>query len=265
MCLILEEYKPLLFLSINLNRNNNGACIDLIGLLHIIQFAGFLELTHCEKCNIHQRNKLVVSSGKHLLMCCIIFLISLLDRLLVITLIKRNILKLCKKCGMTAVVRPICIQNTDLCHGRISFLLPCKILLDMKEILECHCQIQRIIQFLKLILRHALESVKNCNICRLIKLLYQCLRLLFVGLSGIHRIDTVFLDPPAILFVDLSLKYISCCRPDHRILLFIQELHTPFRGIRSLIKLSRKIFHRKAECIRIHCKAFLVAVIYRRL
>ena len=43
---------------------------------------------------------------------------------------------------MTTMVRPVSIQNTDLGHGWITLLLVLKIVLDMKEILECHSKVQ---------------------------------------------------------------------------------------------------------------------------
>ena len=43
---------------------------------------------------------------------------------------------------MTAVIRPVCIKYTDLCHSRIAVLIFYKIILNVLEILECHSQIQ---------------------------------------------------------------------------------------------------------------------------
>ena len=49
---------------------------------------------------------------------------------------------------MTAMVRPVSIQNTDLGHGWITLLLVLKIVLDMKEILECHSKVQGAVKLL---------------------------------------------------------------------------------------------------------------------
>ena len=48
------------------------------------------------------------------------------------------------------MIRPIGIQNTDLCHGRIAFLFISEIILDMLEVLKCHGEVQRSVQLLQI-------------------------------------------------------------------------------------------------------------------
>ena len=44
--------------------------------------------------------------------------------------------------GMTAVIRPVGIKYSDLCHGRITFFFVFEVVLDVLEILEGHRKIQ---------------------------------------------------------------------------------------------------------------------------
>ena len=143
MCLILEVDQPLFFYSVNLNRNNDTAGIDLIGFFLILKFAFFFQLPHCHQCKIHQAYKFVFASFKDLTVCLKVFFISIFHRLSVIAITEGYFCKFCWECSMTAVVRPVSIQNTDLCHRWISVFLPFEIILDVLEILECHSKSKR--------------------------------------------------------------------------------------------------------------------------
>ena len=102
VCLILKVDKPLFLFAIYIYRYNNTAGIDLIGFFLISQF----------------------SFG------------------FVVTFIELHVCKFCGECGMTAVIRPVSIQYTDLCHGRITFFFILKVILNVLEILEGHRKIQ---------------------------------------------------------------------------------------------------------------------------
>ena len=41
---------------------------------------------------------------------------------------------------------------------------------------------------------HVDKSVENCHVCRLIEILYEGIRLVHTGLTGIYRIDTILFD-----------------------------------------------------------------------
>ena len=118
---------------------------------------------------------------------------------------------------MTAVIGPVCIKYTDLCHGRIAFFLVPEIILDVLEILEGHCKIQRIIQCFKICFRHIFESVKNLYIFRLREYSNQCLRFLETCFTGIYRVDAVMFDRFKFFGCYISFYYISCCRADDRL------------------------------------------------
>ncbi len=95
MGLILKEHKPLLghrpLAVIHLHRHHHRAGIDLVRLLHILQFAVFLQLAHSHQRQIHQTDELVLSVSEDLLSDSQIVLISLPDRLRVISFPERNL------------------------------------------------------------------------------------------------------------------------------------------------------------------------------
>ena len=243
VCLILEVDQPLFFLSVYIDRNNDTAGIDLIRLFLILQFALCFELFHRHQCQIHQADKFVISSFVENLSVSQIFFICFYDWLFVVTLVKFYICQLCGEGCMAAVVRPVSIQYTHLCHRRVTLLFSLKVILNVLKIFECHSQIQRTVQFFKLILRHILEAVKNHNVCRIIKYCYQCFRLCRASLTGIYRVDAVIFDCCKLLIGNVSLNHISSRRTDNRLCIFIQKLHALNSRICSLIKLSRQILY----------------------
>ena len=159
---------------------------------------------------------------------------------------------------MAAVIRPVGIQHPDLCHGRISLLFILKVILDMKEILEGHSQVQRSIKFFQLLLFHVFKAVKNLYIFRLLKFCHQSLRFRRVRLSGIHRVNAVVLNSCQLFIGNISLDHIGCCGTDDRLLVLFQKLDTLDCRVCSLIKLSRQIFHGKNPGSFCRFKGFLI-------
>ena len=65
---------------VHLHRHDNGAGIDLIGLLHVLELAVLFQLSHRHQRKIHQADKLVLSACKYFLSGVQIALIGRLDR-----------------------------------------------------------------------------------------------------------------------------------------------------------------------------------------
>ena len=265
VCLILKVDQPLFVHTVNIHRNNDGAGIDLIGFFLIFQFAFFFELFRAQKSQIHQADKFVRTAFVQLVTVSQIFLECTFNDVTIISLAKSNILQLCGEGGMTAVIRPVGIQYTDLCHGRITFFFVLKIILNMQEILEGHGQSQRIIQFFQLCFRHILKTVKDLYICRLIKFLYQSFRFFDTCLAGIHRVDAVILDCCVFFLCNIAFDNISNSGTDHRLCASVQELHTLYGRIGTLVKLSRQKLYREYSCSVCYRQFFMIQSIYRRL
>ena len=119
-----------------------------------------------------------------------VHVISILHRFCIIAFFKINIFKFCLEGCMTAMIRPICIKHTNLCHCRVTFFFAHIIFLDKFKIIKSHRQSQRIIELFQLPFRHGHETLKYSHIRRLFKFSNQCLRFCLSGLSRIHRIDT---------------------------------------------------------------------------
>ena len=221
MSLILKINQPLLGLSVDFHRHYDGAGVDLLGFLQILQFALGAQLLHAQYRQIHQADKLIVSSFIKSLMVGKILIVGILDRLSVIAVGKCYVLKLRRKGRMTAVIGPISIQHPDLRDRGIPLFFILKIILDMKEILKGHCQVHGTIKLLERRLVHGRKAFQDLNILRLLKDSRQSLRNLRSRLPGIHRIDAEGLDRFRLLLRQSSLDHIRSRRTDHRLFLLV--------------------------------------------
>ena len=265
MGLILEIDEPLLFHAVHFDRHDDAAGVDLIGLFLVLKFALSFQPAHRHERQIHQADKLVLSAGKDLAVVFQVLTVRVLDRLTVVAVVKFYIFQFRGKCCMAAVIRPVRIKHADLCHRRIAVFLAFVIILDMKEVPECHGEAERIIEFLHLILRHVLESVKHGDISRIVKYRDKGVRFPGRRFSGIDRVDAVFLDGLEFRIGNAAFDHIGGRHPDNRRLILIDKTDALLRRIRSLIELSGKIFHGKAAASLIRRESLLIKDINRRL
>ena len=141
MCLILEVDQPFLFFTVYVYRNYNTAGIDLIRFFLVSKLSFCFQFLHSHQSQVHQADKFVLTALVKFFSVSKIFLVSIYDRCFVITFVKFYICQFCGEGCVTAMIRPVCIKYTDFCHGRVTFLFSVEIMLDMLEILECHCKI----------------------------------------------------------------------------------------------------------------------------
>ena len=265
VCLIFKVDKPLFLFAIYIYRYNNTAGIDLIGFFLISQFSFGFEFFHCHQSKIHQADKFVITAFVENFSVSKVFFVCFYDWFFVVTFIELHVCKFCGECGMTAVIRPVGIEYSDLCHGRITFFFVFEVVLDMLEIFKCHCKIQGVIEGFEICLGHFFKSVKNLDIFRFREYGNQCFRFFKSCLTGVYRVDAVMFDRIKFFVCYISFYYISCCRTDDRLRISIEKLYTLYSGICSLVKLSRKIFYRKNLCTFCSFKFLKIQIIYRRL
>ena len=170
---------------------------------------------------------------------------SRFDRCRVITVAEFYIFQFGREGRVTAVIGPVGVEHTDLGERGISLLISGIIILDEEEVLECHREIQRIIELSERRLIHGNESVKHLDIRGLREIHDKRVRLCHRCFAGIDRIDAMVTDDVQIGVTHISLNDVRRCRTDHRLLVALQESDALHGGISPLIELSRKIFYGK--------------------
>ena len=166
---------------------------------------------------------------------------------------------------MTAMIRPVGIQYTDLCHRRVSLFIFSKIMLNMLEIFKCHCKRKTLIKLTQFLFSHGSKAIKNRHVSRLFIPCNQGIRLFHRYFSGIDRVNTVRTDAGKFLIRKISCNHISDCGTNHRLLILLQEADTLYGRICSLVELSRKELYTEHSVSGRNLNVFEVVIIYRRL
>ena len=264
MSLVLEIDQPLFCFSVDFNRHHDGAGVNLIRLLLIVQFAFSLQFSGSHGGQVHQADIFVPTSLIDLPEVSKVPQESLFDRPAVIAFVKIHLFQFRRKGSVAAVVRPVGIQNPDLRHGRIPVRLLPVVILNKLKITEGHREIQRSVKRLKRFLLHVREAFKGLYIFRFIKYLAEGIRLFHPAEPGIHRIIAIVPDLAEFFVCKGSLTDVDGRGPDQNFLIFFQEADALHRGIRALVKLSRQILHREDPVFRAGGKHFVIQGIYRR-
>ena len=136
--LVLEVDEPLLAVAVDGDRHHDGAGVDFVARLLVVEDAGFLQALGGEGADVHQADKLVRATGIMLLMVGQVLPKGALDERFVKALVEVHILQLGGEGGMAAVVAPIGVEHADLGHRRVAVLLVMEVALDMLEVGEGH-------------------------------------------------------------------------------------------------------------------------------
>ena len=241
--LILEIDEPLFLHAVHIDRDHDGACVDLVGFFLIVQLALRLQLLDTERCQIPEGYIFVIASLIHFVAVREIHLKCILQRLSHIAFFEVDLFQLCLECRVTAMIGPVRIENTDLRDGRISLLLVPIVLADEQEVLICHGQIQRVVEYLKIIQRHGSEALEFNDICRFRIIRGQCFRFHLIGDAGVYRIDAVVLYFCKIFIGNITDDHICGSGVNSRRFLLIEETDALLGGVGSLIELSGQIFY----------------------
>ena len=207
--LIFKIDQPLLRLAVYLDRHDDGTGIDLVSLLLVGEGAFLLQLLCRKQRDIHEADIFVVPPRIKRVVVSQISLKCPADLLGIVSLFKGNPRKLRLEGRVTAVVRPIGVENPDLRHRRVAFFFVPEIIAYVNEVGKCHGQSKAAIKLLKRSLIHAGEAVKYAHVVRHIKDLHKSLRHFSVREPRIHRVDVMRLDLVKLLLRHVSLYDIS--------------------------------------------------------
>ena len=239
MGLILEEQEPRLAYAVNVNVDLNGAGIDLLRFVKLIEFAVGSEILNSNRCNIHKADGL--SSAK-LLADADVLVIGLLKQLI----LELNVINNGQEGGVTAVIRPVCIDHTYLGDGRLaSFRL--KVILTEGDIVGVHSQAVLLDKLLEAFFVQRKEAVKGSYGSRDLIVSLEGLRLLESRLTRFNRVDDILLDLSNIIGRKVAVKGIHLCGTDDRSLKLRDDLDALSGTVSALIKLTGQKLNRKCS------------------
>ena len=155
VCLVLEKEEPRLFFTVGFNLDFYCTSVDLFRFVELVELSDAAEIFCSQGTDVHQVNRLCAAE---LLSGFDIVVIRILQQLV----LKGNAVNGCEECGMTAVVRPICINHADFGDGRVT-LFADKVILTECDVVLVHSKTVILYKIGKFTLCQFAEAVECLN------------------------------------------------------------------------------------------------------
>ena len=247
MGFVFEHHQPVLFFSVDLCLYFNAAGVDFFGFIQIVKNSFFLEVFGSDASHVHEAH-IFFPVSINLFSHIHIFFKGFADNRSVRAILKFHLCQLGIESRMAAVVRPVSVDDLQFCQSRIPLFFIFEILLNHADIPFTHGKFHVFAKALQSLFIQLCKSVHDFYIFRNHCFHIQGLRLFIFRDLRIHRVHTIVLD-----FLLLLRRYIPFQNnhprePDRSFRFRVHQFDALSRRIRSLVVLSRQIFHRKKSC-----------------
>ena len=239
MGFVLEHYQPLFGLAVDFDRHNDGASINLFGLVKVSQLAFLAQLLHADYGNVHQGYRTLGVFTVNFVTGSHVFVISLLYRLGKGTGNDIYIFNLRHEGCMTAVVGPVGIQHTDFSNSRLTVLF-IEVFLAPQQVVQAHSQAHGLAQCLRLFFGHGQEAGNGFYLFRLLAGADEGFGFSLFSLTRFNRVDAVSLNLFNFFRSQFAFQHIYLSGSNHRALLLGNQLDTLFGKILALVVLTRQ-------------------------
>ena len=235
---VLEEEQPVLLLAVHITLDLDGAGVDLLALVQILEDAALLQGLGGNGAGIHQRAVFLVAAGlgaqRHVAVKS-----GLHHRVVNLHVVQNG-----AKGGVAAVVGPVGVDQADFGDGGVA-VLGLEVILAENNVGMVHGQalfhperLQRgVIQ-----LQKAGQRLHRGGDG---KLHLEGVAPLQGRLAGFHRVDDIFLDGVQIFAGEGAFQQIHSCAAHVGALALAEQLDALGGGIRPLVKLAGQILHGK--------------------
>ena len=255
MRLIFEKEIVVLLPLFRLNLRPDRAGIDLLGLRKPLQLPLLSEQPRCDRRKVHK--------------ACGSLPLKLLSRMevtlpgpLKLRIPELRALYHREEGRVAAVIRPVGIDHPKLRKAWIPSL-SAEIFSAKAKILEIHREGELLPKLPESLFSRLRKTAEHSHILRRTEPPPKRLRELLRGLPRLNGVDEAAPDARKLLLRELPVQKIDLRAPDSRSLSPEEDLKALLRGIRPLIILARKIFHKNP--LRPPVRKLLTALIERRL
>ena len=237
--LVLEKEEPGLFFAVDLDLDLDGAGVDLLGFVKLIQLARLLERLACERTDVHQIDGL---GSAERLAGGDVFVVSLREKLVLEGYAVNGGIE----GGVTAVVGPIGVDHLDLGDRGVS-AFGFEIILAERDVALVHGKTHIADHSRKTVAVKVDEAVQGCNLGGdLVNGLQGCGKL-HGCLAAFHGVDHVFFDTRDLLFGKIAVEAVDLRGADGGTLALGNDLDALCRGVCSLVKLTGEVFNGENE------------------
>ena len=238
--LVLEEEQPVLEGAVDVNLDLDGAGVDLLGLVEVLELAGVLEPLGADGAHVHEAHGLGVAP-------------ELVAHLHVAVeggandlVVKLDVAERRAEGGVAAVVRPVGVDHLDL-GDRGDAALAGEVALAEGDVREVHGKAALVDEGLELRLVERQEVLEHLDVRRLGIALGERLARLETRLARLHGVDDVVLDGGDVILGERALEHVDLRGAHDGPLALGDELDALTRGVCALVKLAGEKLHGKHD------------------
>ncbi len=240
--LVLEEEEPVLLLAVHVHLALDGAGVDLLGLVQVLEDALGAQVLGTDGAHVHEADGLL--GAAQLLAHLKVLVEGVPDHLVV----NFDLLKLGAEGGVAAVVGPVGVDHLYFRDGRHAALAG-KVLLAELDVRQVHGQAAVVNELLQLGVRKVQEAGQLLHHGRLGLDSLEGLAGLQRGLACLNRVDHVMLYGLHVCRGQLAGNGVDLGGADQRALALAYELHALTGGVCALVKLAGQVLHGKHEVL----------------
>ena len=234
MGLVLKEKQPVFLAFFCLYLDLNAASVDFLRFVQIFQLSLCFQIFGEDGSHIHETDGLRPSQ---FLPHVEIFLVGIRKQFVR----KGNVVYGSQKCGMSAMIRPIGVDQLYFRNRRLAVFCR-EVFLTELYIIDIHGKTSFLDKLRKLCLGHGSKSPNRLHRLRQIVFHFQGLKGIERSFSCFHGVDNIALDFLDFFLRKLSFEQIYLCGAQDRSFPLRNDLYALRRGICSLVELSRQIF-----------------------
>ena len=234
--LVLEEEQPVLVLAIHVHLHLDGAGVDLLGLVEVLEDALLLEPLGADGAHVHETDGLGVAAE------LVADLEVLVERGLDDLVIDLNVLELRAEGGVAAVVRPVGVDDANLGDSGVTPLAG-EVFLAELDVREVHGEAAVGDEGGETCLIELEEGIENLNVGRGGDLHLERRLGRERRLAGLDGVDHVVLDGVDVGGGELAGEDVDLGGSNVRALAGAHELDTLAGGIRALVELTGQVLH----------------------
>ena len=251
---VLEQEQPILFLTVHITLDLDGAGVDFFTLVKILQHAALFERLGGNGAHIHQGAVLLLAAG--LGPQCHIAVKSGLNH----GIVNLNVIQNRAEGRVAAVVGPVSVNQANLGDGRVA-VLGLEIFLAEHNVRVVHRKaLLNAERFERRVIERE-EAGQRLNTGGNGKFHLEGVAHLKGCLARFHGVDNVLLDGLQIFCGEVALEQIDAGAAHIGALALAEQLNALGGGVCALVKLTGQILHRKHGLCR---RQFVIGHIHRR-
>ena len=241
--LVLEHEQPVLVVTVHERLHLNGAGVDLLGLVDVLQVAALLEHLSRDRTHVHQRNRALGSlflavdlhTGSHVAVKCVLHHLVL----------ELYVVDLGEEGGVAAVVGPVGIDHANLGDGRVALFGVAEVGLQELEVIQIHRQTHIMQQVRESRLVHVSKADNRCHAGRDGVLYLEGCRLSHRSLAGVYGVNQIAADLVHVLSGEFAFQNVNFSGCNGRAFAAGEQLDALCAGIGALIELTGQRLYRK--------------------